>query len=165
MLGMEGEAIGDGDDGANAEEILDAPEEESDQKRVLPTPEMPSLSEVLKHREDHVPYMCWCDHCVEGRGREMGHGRADMEIRSVPTIAFDYMFINDKGAFTADELAAIREGDRGDGIKALVVKDTKSRMLFAHVVPSKGVDEDRYAVEALTSDIAWLGYTRVIFEK
>ena len=56
-------------DDIQTDELIDAPEEPSDTKRVLPTPELPSMSDILKHREDHVPYMSWCDHCVEGRGR------------------------------------------------------------------------------------------------
>ena len=122
----------------SAGDILDAPEEQSDVKRTLPTPELPSLSDILKHRECHVPYQSWCDHCVEGRGRELGHNKIGMASRSVPTIAFDYMIINDKGVFTAEERAAMSDGDHANGVKALVVKDTKSRMVFAHVVPVKG---------------------------
>lgn len=58
----------DGDEGP-AGEIIEAPVEEVDPHRHLPTPELPSASEVARHREDHLPYQSWCDQCVEGRGR------------------------------------------------------------------------------------------------
>ena len=50
------------------------------------------------------------------------------------------------------------------GIKVLVVKDSKSKMLFAHVVPAKGIDKKRFAVDMLRDDIVWLGYSRVILK-
>ena len=86
--------------GEDVDEVLEALAEEADPKRLLPTPTMPTLREVLKHREDHIPYQSWCDWCVEGRGREMGHSCVDMSTRSIPTIALDYFFVNDKGLFT-----------------------------------------------------------------
>ena len=42
--------------------------------------------------------------------------------------------------------------------KILVVKDTKSKSIFAHVVPQKGVDSEQYSVSILTEDIVWLVY-------
>ena len=72
--------MGDVDGVGNPEDVhdgetLEAPEEPADDKRIIPTPIMPSPSEILQHRIDHIPYQSWCDHCVEGRGREMGHPR------------------------------------------------------------------------------------------
>ena len=78
-------------------EIIEATEEHADPKTIIPTPELPSLSEMEKHREDHIPYASWCDHCVEGRGRERGHGAAQQESRSVTTLSFDYLFVSEKG--------------------------------------------------------------------
>ena len=46
--------------------------------------------------------------------------------------------------------------------KILVVKDSKSKFINAHVVPVKGIGSDRYAVEKLRRDIVWLGYRRII---
>ena len=88
-VGEEVSPDGDGD-------IFEAPVEQADIKRILPTPAMPTPSEVQQHREDHIPYQSWCDQCVEGRGREMGHSSVDMASRPIATIAFDYLFVNDK---------------------------------------------------------------------
>ena len=148
--------VNDGDEVTPDEDILEAPEEQADEIRQLPTPTLPSLSEIQKHRECHIPYQSWCDQCVEGRGREMGHTSVDMESRSVATIAFDYLFVNDKGLFTRNEIDIANFENDGTGVKVLVVKDSKSKMLFAHVEPVKGIDEKKSAVDELATDIVWL---------
>jgi hypothetical protein len=67
------------------------------------------------------------------------------EGRSVPTVSFDYCFIGDKG-----ELASQEDADAEPGsIKVLVIRDNKSKAVFAHVVPVKGVDEGGFAVSRL----------------
>ena len=43
-------------------------------------------------------------------------------------------------------------------LKILVVKESHSKFIGAHVVPVKGVGEDRYAAEKMRRDILWLGY-------
>ena len=78
-------------------------------------------------------------------------------------MAFDYLFINDKGAFTKEELKAAGD-DEASGIKVLVVKDYKSKCTFGHVVPSKGIDVKRFSVDMIIEDITWLGYTKLILK-
>ena len=153
------------DDEAQEEqgEIIEAEVEEADPKRVLVTPTLPSQSDVDKHREDHLPYASWCDHCVEGRGREMGHPAVDRSARAISTISFDYLFMNNKGEFVErkkgdDEVDAETVKN---GVKILVVKDSKNKAVFAHVVPSKGIDVKQFAVSVLLDDIKWLGYVRL----
>ena len=46
-------------------------------------------------------------------------------------------------------------------MKILVIRDSRSKAVFAHVVPQKGLDEKGYAVSALVEDIKWLGYSSV----
>ena len=43
----------------------------------------------------------------------------------------------------------------------LVVRDNRSKAVFAHVVPAKGIDEKGFSVDALVSDVKWLGYSKV----
>ena len=43
----------------------------------------------------------------------------------------------------------------------MVVRDSRSKAVFAHVVPSTGVDEKGFAVDALVEDVGWIGYSRV----
>ena len=113
--------VNDDDDNG---EILEAPEEIVETQRHLPTPDMPSASDVEKHRETHCPYQSWCDECVEGRGREMGHRGVNHSERSIATVAFDYLFVNGRGFLTRDELEAA--GGETCGVNILVVKDYKS---------------------------------------
>ena len=49
-------------------------------------------------------------------------------------------------------------------VKVLVVRDSNTKSVFAHVVPRKGVSEDAYAVDMLVADVMWLGYSRVILK-
>ena len=49
-------------------------------------------------------------------------------------------------------------------VKVLVVRDSNTKFVFAHVVPRKGVSEDAYAVDMLVADVMWLGYSRVILK-
>ena len=46
-------------------------------------------------------------------------------------------------------------------LKVLVVKDSRSKAVFAHVVDRKGTDSEGYAVTRIVEDIAWLGRTKV----
>ena len=75
--------------------------------------------------------------------------QGEKDERSTPVVSFDYAFISDAGDITTDEgfLAA------GDGAaKLLIVRDSKSKAVFAHIVPAKGIDERGFAVDALVSD-------------
>ena len=49
-------------------------------------------------------------------------------------------------------------------IKVLVVRDNRSKALFAHTVPVKGADESGFAVKAIVDDVVWLGYSKVVLE-
>ena len=78
----------------------------------------------------------------------------------MPIISCDYLIITKRGVFWRDatvEKSAVL-------MKILVVKDSKSKFIGAHVVPVKGLGEDRYAAEKLRGDIRWLSYSRVILK-
>ena len=49
-----------------------------------------------------------------------------------------------------------------EGAKILVVREIVSKCTFAHVVKSKGIDDDRYAVDCLVRDVEWMGHTRLM---
>ena len=40
----------------------------------------------------------------------------------------------------------------------------KKKVLFAHVVPVKGVDEAGFAVKSIVDDVVWLGYKKVVLK-
>ena len=147
--------MGEPVDPQNGEEIEAlAEEEQADDIAKLPTPHQPTLREYLDHCVTHYSYRSWCPHCVEGRGRELGHECHRVEPGAVPIVSFDYSFIVDQGAITD------QEGSKAAGegaIKILVVRDSKSKSLFAHAVPSKGIDEKGFAVDIVgLQDIAGL---------
>ena len=128
-------------DGEMIEIVPSDNEEDSEPRRVAPDPGQPSAEEEAEHRIDHFPYRSWCRHCVEGRGTGEQH-KAGPE-GSIPIISADYLIVTKKGIFRKDEAESKTE----IVAKILVVKDSKSKMVNAHVVPVKGMGEDRYAVE------------------
>ena len=97
----------------------------------------------------HVPFRAWCRHYLES------HAGAK-DPRAAAVVSFDYAFLSDHGEITTDdEFAAAGDG----AVKMLVVRDSRSKAVFAHVVPQKGLNEKGYAVNALVEDVKWLGYT------
>ena len=85
----EGEAavypVGDASAEEDHRETLEAQiEEEAEAVRPLPSPVAPTRSDFLDHCVTHCPYRSWCRHCVEGRGREFGHGTHKHEARGAP---------------------------------------------------------------------------------
>ena len=99
--------VNESDEVIDIEEVIEAEVEEADPRKSISTPDMPCPSDVEKHREDHIPYASWCGHCVEGRGREMGHHAVtDRDARRVSILSFDYLFMNDKGEIENMEAAS-----------------------------------------------------------
>ena len=136
---------------------LDA-EDDVERKRALPTPLLPSAAEREYHfASAHLSYKSWCGACVNGRGRDRPHLRQAGK-RQLPTMCFDYMFLNKDGVFTRDEW--ILKGDT-EGVKVLVAKEAVSQCVFAYTIPVKGVDEERYSVDCLVKSIEWMGWTRI----
>ena len=62
----------------------------------------------------------------------------------------------------------VSESDAGwdddESLQMLIVKDRLSRAAFALAVPKKGIDEKRFAVDAVVDDVLWLGYAKVILK-
>ena len=148
-----------------SEEIIDVGEDEVleaedvEPLRVLPTPILPSYAEIEKHRIDHWPPRTWCDECCEGFGREKPHFTKPEGGPRKAIVSFDYMFLKKNGEFGAAD-SDVEDG----GIKILVVYDSKSRSVFGHVVPQKGIDPKRYAVDMIVEDILWLGYSEIVLK-
>ena len=49
-------------------------------------------------------------------------------------------------------------------MKILVIHDNLSKAMFAHAVPKKGIDENRYIVDQFVNDVLWLGYARAVIK-
>ena len=152
------EIVGDADD-----DVLCTPCEDEEQAitpGVLPAVYQPTQSEYMDHCVTHYPYRAWCKHCLEGRGREFGHEahRGDKDSRAMPVVSFDDAFISDRG-----EVKTLLDFEQAGeaAVKMLVIRDSRSKSVFAHIVPSKGVDEKGFSVSALVDDVKWLGYTKL----
>ena len=78
----------------------------------------------------------------------------------MPTVSSDCCFIVDKG-----DIASQIEADEEPGsIKVPVVRDNRSKAVFAHTVLVKGADEGGCAVKAIVDDVVWLGYTKLVLK-
>ena len=128
------------------------------------SPGDPSTAEVEEHRlMGHAVYRSWCPSCVRGRGRDDRHGATRRDDSEVPIISFDYCFLSSR--------ACARDHPEGDATDeshqspVLVMWDSRSKGLFAHMVAAEGVDNslvDR-AVAVVCDDLSSLGYKRVVF--
>ena len=75
-----------------------------------------------------------------------------------PVVSFDYAFLSDHEEIVTQEgFEAAGEG----AAKVLVVRDSKSKLEFAHAVPTEGVDEKGLSVDAPVNDVKWLIYNKV----
>ena len=44
----------------------------------------------------HIPYRQWCQHCVSGKAKGNPHRSAAGQIREIPTVVMDYMYLKEK---------------------------------------------------------------------
>jgi hypothetical protein len=52
----------------------------------------------------------------------------------------------------------------GKVVKCILVMCSSSKLIFVHVVPCKGVDEDGHVVKLVCDNLAWMGHTRIILK-
>ena len=70
------------------------------------------------------------------------------------------MFLKNTGEYGQSEVDAA-----DGGIQFLVVTDSRSKAVFVHVVPRKGVDPKRYMVDTIVEDLLLLGWSRVLLKR
>ena len=139
-------------EGANPEEEEEP--EEALRAKAVKAPVRPSQEEVDEHMATHLPFRSWCPHCVRGKSKGKPHRKPTKEHREIPTVALDYTFMHDT------------QGEHEErGMPILVVKDIRqddvgTGMIFAHVVPPKGVQP--FAVKTLAGIVAQLGHQELI---
>ena len=162
------------------EEIQIEQEDEAEAQVHAHDPLQPTAKQVAEHRVCHIPYRSWCKFCILGRGRGIQHRRGPGS--ALPVIGVDYFFITTKGVKTRGELVEeLDEEDpipadqpeddkiekarqRGELVKCIIVRDSLSKAIFAHVVPHKGVDEQNTVADMILSDVEWLGHSRIILK-
>ena len=108
-------------EGVGEDEVEDSPP-----RNVAPDPGAPTQEEIDEHNIDHVPFRCWCEHCVRGRG--LGEQHRAGPCSAVAIVAFDYLFITRGGVKTRKEL-----GGAEILLKILVVKDSKGKSIWAYI--------------------------------
>ena len=123
---MRGVGAVDDDAGGGAE--IEAEDDEGGETgtrttRKLPDTMKPSQAEVLEHRKTHLPYRNWCRHCARGRGTEMPHLKSKDE-HSLPEVHLDFGFLGE-------------EGEPGNTLRVLVVRERWTRMTMSSATPSK----------------------------
>ena len=153
----------------------DTQREDCEPMRRAPRPYQPTPREVEDHNETHYPPRSWCKFCVRGKslGQQRGHGLRESDV---PIVACDYFYITAAGelggrsdleklgymAGAEGDVKILEDRRSGQLVKCILTKCFKFKVIWAHVIPVKGMDEDGFVVDLVTSDISWLGHTRVI---
>ena len=126
------------------EEIACEEKEEARQPEVLRDPGAPTQKEIEEHNVTHLPFRSWCQHCVSGKAQDRPHRtrKEDQEEKQVPEIVFDYGFLGGK---EDEETLAVQ-----------VARDRRTQMIFANVVPRKGMIHE-HGAKAMVDDLEKLG--------
>ena len=162
----------EGDIGEDEEVHVDEACDEIEPIRHAADPGTPTESQVEEHRKTHMPFRSWCRWCVLGRGRGIVHTKSPHA--SAPVLGIDYFFLTKGGAVKRDELEypADTAGEEaleaarssGDIVKCLIIRCFRNKVIFGHVVPKKGLDEQGVACDHVLAALEWLGYSRVIIK-
>ena len=166
-------AVADEEDTIEIEEVEIDASEDPEPLRVLADPGQPTAEQLELHRLTHWPYRSWCKWCVMGRGRGAPHTASSS--CTIAIIGLDYFFITTKGVESRSDLQEYKDDAEGNAaledarregkiIKCILVRDSKSKALFAHVVPCKGVDEEHYVRDIVVSDLEWMGHTAMLLK-
>ena len=160
---------GDGGDWTN--EDVDG---EVEPLKSAPSPQLPSPAEQEDHRLNHALYRSWCKFCVMGRGLGERRGRHTGRCHTIPRVGIDYFYITTGGLKSRKEIDVpetpegeaklVDERLKGSIVKCLIVRCHETKNVFAHVVPCKGADEDRFVTGLVVNDVSRLGHTKLILK-
>ena len=123
-----------------------AGEEERDYRGAKAVTE-PTAEEMERHRRTHIPYRVWCRWCLMAKAKDRAHHKVVRTKDGVPLLCMDFFFIG--------------EGVGNPTVPAVSLKDSKSKALFAHVIPGRGIEYD-WPAKQLSANIKGLGYRRVV---
>ena len=155
-----GELPAAGDGAQGGEDVVEGADAEAVLRKALPSPYMPTISEIREHKTNHLPYRSWCDECVEAFAREWPHLRQDgPDERTIPVVHMDYACLTEKGLFRRGDFS---EEELKHAVTVIVVFCGATKSPFMHVVEAKGSSMDTFAAELIVDDIAFLGHTRVV---
>ena len=86
----------------------------------------------------HLPFRSWRPHCVRGRGREADHKKLKDQAEGLHELHFDFMFMG-------------QEDQPKQTLTVLVVRERRTKMVMATVVPSKSTG--RFVAERVNTFI------------
>ena len=115
-----------------------------------------------KHWISHIPYRHWCPHCLVATGCDNPHVTVDHAKRAILTLAMDYMFFTTKGVKFKNGVGELSEVEQKGALKVLIVRDLRSKAVFAHAVENEGLDAKGYIVDAIVANVLWTGYSKVL---
>ena len=112
-------------------------------------PEEPTQSEIDDHHlSGHTPFRQWCSACVMGSANSNPHHKHKDEDQSIPVVSMDYGYMESK--------------NQEKGMPMLVMKDRKTKAIYANIVPEKGLNP--YAVKRASKDLQLLGHDKIILK-
>ena len=141
-------------------------QEEGEEARAVhapPIPDTPSKEQVRQHRLTHRPFRSWCPHCIRGKGRSDQHRQSSQKDlhTEIPKIASDYFYVGQRRPRGKEERdRAEEEAERDGQTPIIVLKDCKSKAIFAHACPRKGAHEA--VVSRIVSDLNSMGDRRIL---
>jgi hypothetical protein len=151
--------------------------EDVEPMRKAPSPYLPSAAEIEEHRKTHIPYRSWCTHCILGRALGEKRGTHAGREHTIPRIGIDYFFLSAEGVhkrpglvplgYPMDEGGEARlDAERSEGrvIKCFIIRCHETKVIMAHVVPQKGVDEHRMVLDLILDDLRWIGHSKMILK-
>ena len=130
-----------------AEEGQGEDEQEARVAQVIKAPSAPTRQEIEEHEVTHLPPRTWCHHCVEGRGIAAPHHDHEEEEGRLPTLGTDFFHMGQSDEPVLPMIAA---------------KEKATKMLFAHMLPSKEVGQ--HVVDVTKDDIEFLGLKRFVYK-
>ena len=107
----------------------------------------PTKEEVAAHVVNHIPVRFWRAHCVKEKATGNPHRRRkamDEGSREL-VVSIDYIFMHDN-----------------QGMPIMVIKDRRTRITTARIVPQKG--NRWYGIKVLTGVIESLGHSKIILK-
>ncbi len=138
--------------GERVEDTLEALKEKSEEANAAKggkTEAVPSAKEVEENSLDQSVSRSWCPRCVKGRAEAYGHRSSKTDKREAPVVGVDYMYMRSE-----------REQEEEKGMTIIRLKDQRTNMIAAKVLPSNGVDA--CAVESVRRALEQLGHRRII---
>ena len=128
--------------------------QEAEELKHVPAPILPSKAEVESHNVSCVPLRSWCSACVRGRGLYLVTAKLTRKRRRQNRYRLSLWISVSLG----------NPEDRAhDTLPVLITRDRKSRGIWSHPVPSKGVTHP-YPARALMADLDFMVYRRVILK-